>query len=383
MKSSVATGDEARQHLLEAILENAAHAIISTTIDGVITSFNHAAEDMLVYQAEELVGKHSPGVFHLGEQVVQRSIEFSKKLNIAVEPGFTTFVCHNDLGLDNQFEWVYIRKDGSSLPVLLSITALNDAAGVKTGYLGIAQDISQIKDTEKRLKRSNDELAQFAYRTSHDLKAPLSTIKGLVGFIEEDLENKDFDEVEQNLQKISKQAGKLENLVVDILNLAKADLEEQPFELVDLAGFFEDIRQSYELILNETGVVFSFQTLGSISVKTQKTRLKQIVGNLVLNSIKYSDPSKKTMHVKISSKVADDFCICIEDNGLGIPLEHQDSLFDMFTRFHPNKAEGSGLGMSIVHKNIKSIGGNISFSSSNLGTRFIVKFPLIKEQLSE
>lgn len=303
MKSNVSADYEERHYLLEAILENAAHAIISTTIDGVITSFNRAAEEMLGYRAEELVGKHNPGVFHLAEQVVQRSIEFSEKLKIKVAPGFTTFVCHNDLGLDNQFEWIYVRKDGSHLPVLLSVTALKDAKGVKTGYLGIAQDIYQLKDTEKKLKRSNDELAKFAYRTSHDLKAPLSSIRGLVGFIEEDLKSKDFDEVEQNLQKIAKQASKLESLVVDILKLAKSDLADQPFEFINLADFFEDIRQSYELILNEKRIVFSFQALGCINVKTQKTRLKQIVGNLVMNSINYSDPSKKRCTLKFQLKL--------------------------------------------------------------------------------
>jgi len=376
MKSSIATDNEERQNLLEAILENAAHAIIPTTTDGIITSFNRSAEEMLGYTAEELIGKHNPGLLHLEEEVVERSIEFSKKFSIKIDPGFPTFVCHNDLGLDNQFEWTYVRKNGSTLPVLLSITALNDSDGNKTGYLGLAHDISQIKDTENKLKRSNDELSQFAYRTSHDLKAPLSSIKGLVGFIEEDLENNDFDEVKVNLKRISKQAGQLEILVIDILNLAKADLEDQPFELIDLNTFFEDLRESNELSLNKKGVVFSFKTEGESKVNSQVTRLQQILGNLITNSINYSDPNKKDRFIKISSKVKDDFCLIIEDNGIGIPKNKQDSLFDMFTRFHPNKAEGSGLGMSIVYKNIKSLEGDVSFSSSDLGTCFTIKIPL-------
>ena len=127
--------------LLQAIEENAAHALISTTPDGIITSFNKAAERMLGYHADELIQKETPAIFHDVAEVVRRSEEFSQSLGKMIEPGFETFICHSDLGQKNQLEWTYIHKTGRRFPVLLSITALYDQQGSKVGYLGIAQDI--------------------------------------------------------------------------------------------------------------------------------------------------------------------------------------------------------------------------------------------------
>lgn len=145
-------------NFLQSIQDNASHAIIAATIDGVITSFNKRAEEMLGYRASELVHKQTPAVFHDLDEVVERSQEFSKKLNKDIQPGFETFVCHCDLGLKNEFEWTYVRKDGSKFPVLLSITTIKDKAGNKKGYLGLAQNISDKKNLESELKKRNRDL---------------------------------------------------------------------------------------------------------------------------------------------------------------------------------------------------------------------------------
>ena len=149
-------------NFLNSILDSASHGVISTDIDGTITSFNKKAEQMLNYSAKELIGKQNPGIFHDIEQVISRTEEFNKKLNINIEPGFKTFVCHCDLNLKNEFEWTYVRKDGSKLPVLLSITAIKDENGITTGYLGLARDISEQKRLEEDLaqKHSDLEVAQ-------------------------------------------------------------------------------------------------------------------------------------------------------------------------------------------------------------------------------
>ena len=145
---------------LEGIRDNAAHAIISTDTEGLITSFNKKAEEILGYKESELVGKNNPGVFHDLDEVVQRTQEFSEKLGIELTPGFKTFVCHTDLGLENQFEWTYVRKDGSRFPVNLSITTLKNKKGETTGYLGIAQDITEKKKLEEEVNRKNFQLEQ-------------------------------------------------------------------------------------------------------------------------------------------------------------------------------------------------------------------------------
>ncbi len=366
--------------LLEAIREHAAHALISTDLNGLITSFNSSAEKMLGYKASELIGKENPGKFHDVQEVINRSAEFSEKLEEEIEPGFKTFVCHTNLGLENEFEWIYVNKTGVKFPVLLTVSSLFDEEGRLSGYLGIAQDITKTKEVARKLEQSNEELAQFAYRTSHDLKAPLATMKGLIGFVKEDLESGDIDEVNLNLREIENQVEKLTKLVVGILNLAKGDLQECSYELVNTYYLLNKLKESLDLELKQKDVSFTFKTDRELFVYTQELRIEQILYNLVLNSIKYSDSNKEIKFVEICFEISEVVKIKVCDNGLGIPLKFQDKLFEMFTRFHPNQAEGSGLGMSIVKKNIEALGGEISFLSSEKGSEFEILLP-IKEKL--
>jgi diguanylate cyclase (GGDEF)-like protein/PAS domain S-box-containing protein len=141
-----------------AILDNAAYAIIATTNDGVITHFNRAAERMLGYSAEEMVGNLTPAVFHLPEEVVARATEFGDELGIALEPSFEVFVTRARRGLPNEYEWTYVRKDSTQFPVLLSVTVLSDSAGDINGFLGVAIDITERKQVELSLLESTHQL---------------------------------------------------------------------------------------------------------------------------------------------------------------------------------------------------------------------------------
>ncbi len=137
-----------------AILDNAAHAIIATAPDGVITVFNRAAERMLGYRASEMVGLRSPFILHDPVEVAARAEAFSRELGIPLEPGFEVFVARTRCGLPNEYEWTYLHKDGTCFPVLLSITAIHDEDGQITGFLGIAMDISERKESEEVVRDS-------------------------------------------------------------------------------------------------------------------------------------------------------------------------------------------------------------------------------------
>jgi len=143
-----------------AILDNAGHAIISATPDGIITTFNGAAEQMLGYKSEEMIGKQTPAVFHDEAEIEQRARQFSAELKRSVEPGFDVFVIRSKLGLPNEYEWTYVRKDGSTFPVLLTVTAIRDENGNITGYLGLAIDITERKKAEQILRASEYRLAR-------------------------------------------------------------------------------------------------------------------------------------------------------------------------------------------------------------------------------
>lgn len=148
----------ARLRLQSAILDNAGYAIIAATPEGVITQFNRAAERMLGYTAAEMVGRHTPEIVHLREEVEARAKAFGAELGCPLEPGFDVFVIKARLGAPNEYEWTYVRKDGSTFPVLLNITALRDEAGELSGYLGIASDITERKLAEEELRASEEKL---------------------------------------------------------------------------------------------------------------------------------------------------------------------------------------------------------------------------------
>lgn len=145
----------------QAILDSASYAIISTTPAGIIQTFNPAAERMLGYSAQEVVGKESAAIFHDMSEVVARAGIFSEELGISIAPGFEVFVARSRQNLPNEYEWTYIRKDGSRCPILLSVTALRDAEGNITGFLGIASDITERKQTEEIISESEQRLADI------------------------------------------------------------------------------------------------------------------------------------------------------------------------------------------------------------------------------
>ncbi|HBF34638.1 TPA: hypothetical protein DDW35_08735, partial [Candidatus Sumerlaeota bacterium] len=134
--------------LQSIILNNAAYMVISVDSQGIVTTFNPAAERTLGYTADELIGKASPLIFHDPNEILERARVFSQELDTVIPPTFEVFAAKARRNLPNEYEWTYICKDGSRLPVLLSVTALSDSAGGVIGFLGIAIDIAERKRAE-------------------------------------------------------------------------------------------------------------------------------------------------------------------------------------------------------------------------------------------
>jgi len=146
------------RHLAElqrAIFDNAGFAIIVTDTAGQITLFNPAAEHMLGYRAEEVIGIKNADIFHDHAEVTARADIFSQDLGEPVEPGFHVLVIKALRNLPNEHEWTYVRQDGQRVPVLLSVTALKDETGRVFSFLGIAADLSERKGAEKALEANN------------------------------------------------------------------------------------------------------------------------------------------------------------------------------------------------------------------------------------
>ncbi len=147
--------------LQQAIFNSANYTIISTDTNGIISTFNTAAEKLLGYTATEVIGKATPAIIHDPDEVAQRAKELSQELAHQITPGFDVFVAKARQGQIDEREWTYITKDGSRFPVLLSITALHDETGEPKGFLGIGSDISDRKALEQELAQKQQLLDAF------------------------------------------------------------------------------------------------------------------------------------------------------------------------------------------------------------------------------
>ena len=232
---------------------------------------------------------------------------------------------------------------------------------------------------KNKLSKKNAELEEFSYRTSHDLKAPLMNIRGLSKLMKEDLEDGDYKEVLTNIERVSALSLKLESLVGEIVEVARMDSENGVYEEVDIAKEVESIKENLNTLKDENQVEVRLSLNGNKTVWTQRNLIQRVLGNLISNAIKYSDPEKTHQFVKIEvSEIKEGSQIQVIDNGLGIPEEYFSDVFGMFKRFHKSSSFGSGLGLYLVKKNLEKINGKISFQSSLEGTVFTIVLPAIQ-----
>lgn len=259
------------------------------------------------------------------------------------------------------------------LKELLTVAKLrikNDLLNVET-----SQELQEIVEERTHLlQQANDELAQFAYRASHDLKAPLSSSKSLLNFIHSDIEDGELDEAKANVKKTYQQLDKLERLVTDILSLTQAELGSDQREEIDINDIVADIKQRLSWMVETKECVISTNISLNQPIYAEKVRFLQILENMISNGVKYAHVDR-IPEIKVSLSLQKEMiCLQVEDNGVGIPEENWPDMFKLFQRFHPSMSSGSGLGMSIVKKHIDCLGGKIQFESSDKGTFFTIMF---------
>ncbi|MDO8312835.1 MAG: PocR ligand-binding domain-containing protein, partial [Sideroxyarcus sp.] len=136
--------------LQRTILDNVAYGVISTKPDGIVTSFNPAAERLLGYSANEVVGKQTPACWHDPEEIVRHAVQLSEELGEVIAPGFDVFAARPRRNLPEENEWTFIRKDGKRIPVNLSVTALRGEGGQITGFVGLTHDLTERKKAEQQ-----------------------------------------------------------------------------------------------------------------------------------------------------------------------------------------------------------------------------------------
>jgi PAS domain S-box-containing protein len=358
---------------IRAIVDGADHLIISTSPEGIIQSFNHAAERDLGYGAEELIGKATPSLFLDPQEVMRRARESTPE-GMPVVPSFEALTARarEAAGSDNG-EWTFIPKDGSRFPVLLTITALRDAQGAISGYLGIATDISERKKIE-RMK------TEFISTVSHELRTPLTSIRGALALVAGGVVGELPAAAKPLVEIAHKNSERLILLVNDLLDMekieaGKMELNASPVKLMPLLQQALDGNRAYA---EQYRVGFELEgDLADAMVNLDANRMMQVLANLLSNAVKYSPAGGM---VRMAAERRDLLIrIAVKDNGPGIPDEFKERIFQKFAQADSSdtrKKGGTGLGLSITKAIVEHMGGRIWFDSQpNVQTAFNIEFP--------
>lgn len=231
-----------------------------------------------------------------------------------------------------------------------------------------------LSSTNQALEAKNDQLEKFAHRAAHDIKSPLNNISGIVDYLIQTQKNKLDEEGEEMLELINSSSLELMQLVEGILKYSRSEkwLWEEK-EKVDLNQIFEEIKGHY--ITQNEFCHFQFPQVDH-PVHLNKVVLKQILFNLISNSVKYCD--KEQAQIKLDfSEDEQYYHFTLTDNGPGIPRDKCDSIFELFESLNGKKNKGTGIGLATVKKLVEGMEGAITVESSE-GAGSIFRFSLSK-----
>lgn len=233
-----------------------------------------------------------------------------------------------------------------------------------------------LKEKNEQLKKTNDELDQFVYSVSHDLRAPLTSVMGILQLIKTDT---DVANMEIYLDLISKSITRLDNYIREVLSISRNNRTRIENEEIKFPEIVEEIKEDLAYLDEfkevEIELHLNFQNKETI-FKSDRIRIKAIFDNLISNAIRYHNPYEEESFVKITIHVNEkEAQINITDNGLGISKKHIEHIFDMFYRANDQKM-GSGLGLYIVKETVLKLHGTIEIESiPNEGTTFYIVIP--------
>lgn len=375
--------------LQNAILTSANFSIIATDEEGIIQLFNVGAEHMLGYTAAEVVNRISPSDIHDPQEVMARAEALSSELATPIAPGFEALAFKASRGIEDVYDLTYICKDGSRFPAIISITALRDDYGNIIGYLLIGTDNSVRKQVELELtdakavaEKANLAKSDFLSGMSHELRTPLNAILGFAQLMESGAPVPTPSQ-KRNLDQILKAGWYLLDLINEILDLAliesgKVTLSEEP---VSLAEVMLECRAMIESQAQKRDISMSFPRFDvPVFVKADRTRVKQVLINLLFNAIKYNKPGG-SVAVECAVTPPDSVRISIRDTGKGLAPEQLAQLFQPFNRLgkETSAEEGTGIGLVVTKRLVELMKGKIGVDSTvGTGSVFWIELGLTK-----
>lgn len=236
-----------------------------------------------------------------------------------------------------------------------------------------------LQEMNTKLYQSNDELKRFAYIASHDLKEPLRNTGGFISLMKRRLQQKDYDSLEEYMNFIERSNYQMVALVNDILEYSRIDGKEITKQIrVDIQDEVKYVSGLLAHIMSNKKAVVYCEHLPKVYCNPSLIRV--VLKNLIENGIKYNDSAEPTIHISFE-RSEKHFKLIITDNGIGIPKDYQEKIFEMFVRLH-NRSEysGSGMGLAFCKKMLISNGGDIIVESAKgKGSTFVVSVALDRE----
>ncbi len=270
---------------------------------------------------------------------------------------------------DGQYRWFYFTgviksENGKAIKTVGSIINIDKRKK--------AEEALQKKNLE--LQKANEELDRFVYSASHDMRAPLTTIAGLLEVLKL---TKDPAEYPQYFEMIRQRIEDMEAFIREVTDYSRNTRLPVENIAIHLRDFVDKIKESVAFMAEQNHIKVEVDIDKDIVIHTDPARLRVIFNNLINNAIKYYDTNKSKRYVKVLAKKESDDCrIEVIDNGMGIHEEYLAKVFDMFFRAS-EKSKGSGLGLYIVKETVEKLGGEITLSSTlGQGTHVIVRLPV-------
>jgi PAS domain S-box-containing protein len=335
---------------IRAVFESITDGITITDLHGTITDLNEATVRMHGSESRAgLIGRSAFDLIAKSEQPRARE-NLQKTLRD---------------GISGRQEYKLSRKDGREFDGELNAVLIRDEEGQPIGFAALTRDITPRKQAEaerenliRELEEKNKELESFTYTVSHDLKTPLITVAGFVGYLQRDVTNHDAEKIKLDIQYINQAISKMQRLLDELLELSRIGRLVNPAEAVP---FEQVVREALEAVhgrLEKAGVAVQVEP-DLPRVYGDRQRMVEVLQNLVDNAAKFMGPQPHPQ-VEIGQRGEEQGTpvFYVRDNGIGIAPEHQARIFGLFDKLDSG-TEGTGIGLAIVKRIIEVHGGRI------------------------
>jgi PAS domain S-box-containing protein len=356
-----------REARYRALFERTNDAVFIFDLNSVVQEVNIQGATLLGYQVEEMPGMPTSALVAPSELTDNRT-KRQALLRGEVVP---------------LYERVFRHKDGSEIPAEVSVAIVHDDTGQPMHIQSIVRDIRERKRSEQereqlieKLEAKNTELERFTYTVSHDLKSPLVTIQGFLGFLEKDWAAGKTEQAQRDIARIYSAIEKMRQLLDDLLALSRAGQQKGASAKISLTQISQEAIELVRGRLDKRGVEIRLAD-NLPDVWGDHARLLQVFQNLLDNAIKFmGEQPQPCITIGFLPGENDALAhIYVQDNGMGITPEAQNKIFDLFERLG-NHSEGTGVGLALVQRIIGSHGGHIWVESDGEGQGSTFHFTL-------